>query len=313
MIGNAAGADSTGSYNTMIGPLAGRYTTGNNNIYLGYHTGDNVYAGSNNIIIGHDINASSAISSNQLIIGNLIFGTGIDGTGNTLSSGNVGIGTTAPGSRLHVVGGGAGTVAMEVRGNSSNNANIQEWKHNDGTLLTAISNEGFLDLSSSGLPNTFNLALKVNNAIVGTSEVAGGFGNGIIRVSPSGRSLFNFITDNSANSLFSGGVDGEGYRRFAIAGSGLWQVGSGSANVDTFLARLSGGGFEVSTTTAAATSLTVQKIFNQTGDYLNLTSVGGAAGDIFTVNSSGNVGVGTTNPQYKLDVMAGARIQAGSA
>ena len=39
-----------------------------------------------------------------LNIGNLIYGTGVNGTGNTLSTGNIGIGTTTPSQKLTVVG-----------------------------------------------------------------------------------------------------------------------------------------------------------------------------------------------------------------
>src|SRR5205823_5774050 len=45
-----------------------------------------------------------ANGSNQLNIGNLLFGTGLDGEGTTLSSGSIGIGTTSPGSTLSVAG-----------------------------------------------------------------------------------------------------------------------------------------------------------------------------------------------------------------
>jgi hypothetical protein len=61
-----------------------------------------VTTGSNNLIIGYDITAPSATSSNQLSIGNLIYGTGINGTGTTLSTGSIGIGNNAPAVKLHV-------------------------------------------------------------------------------------------------------------------------------------------------------------------------------------------------------------------
>ncbi|HPA25701.1 MAG TPA: hypothetical protein PLK76_03010, partial [bacterium] len=58
---------------------------------------DNLTTGSNNIVIGYDIDAPSATGSNRMSIGNLIFGTGIDGTGASISSGAIGIATTTPG------------------------------------------------------------------------------------------------------------------------------------------------------------------------------------------------------------------------
>jgi hypothetical protein len=75
-----------------------------NNIFLGYQAGDNITTGDNNIFIGYDIDHISPALSNRLNIGNLIFGTGLDGTGTTLASGNVGIGTSTPVQKLQVRG-----------------------------------------------------------------------------------------------------------------------------------------------------------------------------------------------------------------
>jgi hypothetical protein len=112
-----------GNYNTAMGTFAGQgvesnsfsnnslfgyksgfaLTTGSNNILLGYQTGDNLTTGENNILLGYDIEAQSATSSSQLSIGNLIFATGGFGTGTTVGTGNVCIGTAAPGRRLDVL------------------------------------------------------------------------------------------------------------------------------------------------------------------------------------------------------------------
>lgn len=98
-------ANTTGNQNSAYGRSAGiGNTSGSNNIYLGFAAGGNVTTGSNNIILGYNISAPSATGSNQLSIGNLIFGTGIDGTGVGISSGNIGIGTIVPTVRLDVTG-----------------------------------------------------------------------------------------------------------------------------------------------------------------------------------------------------------------
>jgi|GEM_PF-4214776 len=94
------------SNNSLFGYQSGYgLSTGSNNLLLGYQSGDNLTTGGNNIVIGYDIDAPSATSANTLNIGNLIYATGLDGTGTTLSTGNVGIGTTAPGAKLTLNGG----------------------------------------------------------------------------------------------------------------------------------------------------------------------------------------------------------------
>ncbi|MCD4746794.1 MAG: hypothetical protein K8R58_10895, partial [Bacteroidales bacterium] len=97
--------NTTGSYNSASGCRSLYFnTTGNNNIAMGYNAGENITTGSNNIIIGYDIDAPDATVDNQMSIGNLIFATGVDGTGTSISSGNVGIGVSSPQELLHVEG-----------------------------------------------------------------------------------------------------------------------------------------------------------------------------------------------------------------
>ena len=104
LMGYQAGYQNSGNYNNIIGYGAGYNNNGDFNVVIGYQAADNMTTGSNNIIIGYDIDNVSATADNRLNIGNLIFGTGLDGTGTTLSSGNVGIGTTSPAQKLQVAG-----------------------------------------------------------------------------------------------------------------------------------------------------------------------------------------------------------------
>ncbi|WP_288427084.1 hypothetical protein [uncultured Spirosoma sp.] len=119
MIGDSAGLSNTASANTFIGSKAGyNNSTGTNNTFLGYQAGQRVTTGSNNIIVGPMSGTAITDGSDNVLMGynsqaedGLHNATAI-GSGsrvavsNALILGNgvnVGIGTSAPATRLEVV------------------------------------------------------------------------------------------------------------------------------------------------------------------------------------------------------------------
>jgi hypothetical protein len=111
----AGSTNTTGSQNTFVGDgTANQSTTGNNNSFLGYGAGYSNSNGSGNTLIGFAADVGSASNatalgslayvaqSNSLVLGSI---NGINGCIPPLcDSVSVGIGTTAPGYRLDVVG-----------------------------------------------------------------------------------------------------------------------------------------------------------------------------------------------------------------
>ncbi|MCX6785820.1 MAG: hypothetical protein NTZ18_03150 [Candidatus Komeilibacteria bacterium] len=187
--------NTTGLNNTTFGYGAGYIqTTASNNIYLGYQAGDNITTGSNNIVIGYDINAPSATASNQLNIGNLIFGTGIDGTGNILSTGKIGIGTTTPAAKF-AASSTSNIVAMfDQRGTSDilrlNDAGTTVFKVQDGgyvgvgtntpksvlsvsTLAQASGNTKLFTVASTTGASLFQVLGNGNTSINGNTVITG--------------------------------------------------------------------------------------------------------------------------------------------
>jgi hypothetical protein len=103
-IGASALAAACGSNNVAVGDSALVATTGAQNVVLGKNAGANITAGNNNIAIGYRAYVPVATDNYQLSIGNLIYGTGLDGTGNIISTGKVGIKTKAPVYEMDVNG-----------------------------------------------------------------------------------------------------------------------------------------------------------------------------------------------------------------
>lgn len=107
--------DLNGNNNVAVGFAAGYdVSTGSGNVLLGYRAGDNITTGSRNIVIGTDINAVSLTESNTLNIGNMIYGRGLDGTGDTLSNGRVGVGIAEPRATLEVYGASVRTLTGSI-------------------------------------------------------------------------------------------------------------------------------------------------------------------------------------------------------
>ena len=218
IVGSRAGysLESGGNNGVMIGAFAGEnVTTGGGNILMGYRAGDNITDGYGNIVIGYEIDTPSASTFQTLNIGNLIFGTGIDGTGTTTSSGNIGIGTSTPNNRIQVVDliqfnndesrtqlgyqAGQNLVADAVfntfvgyqAGFSSSTASTNAADFNTGV--------GYRTLYSNA-SGVFNTALGTNALLENTS----GFSNTALGV----QALYNnttgtFNTGTGVNSLFN--------------------------------------------------------------------------------------------------------------
>ena len=120
----------TGTYNSFFGSDAGVLnTTGGSNSFFGRNAGSSNISGGNNTIIGYSANVSAGSLTNATAIGanaqvsqsnSLVLGS-INGVNFATADTNVGIGTTAPTQRFHVVGNGLFTGDLTVNGTLSGN------------------------------------------------------------------------------------------------------------------------------------------------------------------------------------------------
>jgi len=134
-MGFAAGiVNVSGGNNTALGTYAGYSLTGSSNTYLGYYAGFDATSGSGNTIVGNETGRGITTGNYNTIIGANVSGLSsslsntiilADGQGNQRlyidNIGEVGIGTTTPSSKLHVVTGNVDGIRVE----SSNSAYIE--------------------------------------------------------------------------------------------------------------------------------------------------------------------------------------------
>ena len=361
-LGSLVGVSNTGNFNEMIGYQTGRYLQSTstvaiggqalygpgsnyislnnvalgyragyasddgsgNNILLGYQAADSLTTGANNIVIGYDVEAPSNTGSNQLNIGNLLFGTGIDGTGTTLSSGNIGIGTSTPSARLTVAGDINITSASAYKYNGADviiaSTTLNNYFFGGAGNLTMTGNNntanGYRALYSNtiGNSNTANGYRALYSNTTGNSNTANGFralysntlggfntANGFSALRSN--TLGNSNTANGVNALYSNTTGSDNTANGFQAGYDINTATSTGAN--TVIGYNTGRGIVtgVNNTILGANVTGLSSTLSN-----NIIIADGAGNQRLNIDASGNVGIGTTTPDTKLQV-AGAITQ----
>lgn len=303
--------------NIAIGWFAGRginTASSNSNIFLGTQIGYSQTAGSNNVAIGYDV--PSTTGSGQLAIGNYN-GSWINGN----SSYNVGIGTTNPGAKLEVNG------TTRLGGTTSYGRRVDITA--DGIVTLAYGNDG----------NSSNLRLQNISDPGATTDHGNGilwqFGtNTTITPINAGRVSVlkeqQWTTTGSTQSAYfaielaSNATLGEKLRVTSSGSVGIGTTDPSStldvrSSTATIKAQETSNNYNVSLRAAIGGpridfgSSTLTTSFMEFGCYTNLNNLdtksrdlkifSASAPDAFILkNATGNVGIGTTNPAYKLEV-----------
>ncbi|TSC87231.1 MAG: cell wall surface anchored protein [Parcubacteria group bacterium Gr01-1014_8] len=353
-IGNSSlsGASLTGADNIAIGRQAGSaMSSGSYNILIGqylYNSGT-VFTGSNNIIIGRDIGSTasplvSTTTSNALNIGNLIFATSL-GTADTLSTGNVGIGTAAPNYQLS---NNSASNNLDSGSTGLSTASSFNWANNGSGYGAGLYNAS-ANSDANGLLVKIRGTASTNKILsLDTGTTQAGAGTNVLTVLGSGnvgigttspRSALYFQANSSDPSLTSwtgiGTMRASTGVELAMGADdttpfGAWLQTKDSTNGGTsypLLLNPLGGNVGIGTTTPQ-TALHVNGILaatpsygfywyngatfkgalkhNSSNDNLEIyTASDGSTPRLTVQSSSGNVGIGTTSPVSILAV-AGA-------
>jgi hypothetical protein len=253
-------------------------------------------------------------------------------TGNTLfNGGNVGIGTTSPTDKLHVSAGAIrldnfyqlrwGGTGTGIYGHSTQGLNFYT---DAGTTRLKIENGGNVGIGttnpsaklevSAGVTTSVDIAHFSNSNNIAKAKISlSANSSGELSLIDGSNNTDVFITSNG-NSYFNGGNVGIGT---TAPGAKLVISGGGGAISDNGFQINSSYGFngtgvlEINPSATSHIPLSILSKNGQTANLVNVTSFGGTAGNLFNVQSSGNVGIGTTSPSQKLEV-AGSVVVTGT-
>lgn len=155
-IGRSAldGGTSAIQHNVAIGRYAGDSINGHQNVVIGSEAGRSLTTGDGNIAIGFRAEVESATTDHQMSIGNLIYGTGVDGQGTSISSGKIGIRTKVPDVTLDVEGDGVLLPCPDTA--------IADAYHANSQFSVSVDESG----------HTLNFKVKYSNGTVKTGSVS---------------------------------------------------------------------------------------------------------------------------------------------
>lgn len=299
VLGSLAGFSNTGANQTAVGREAGRSNTGDNNSNFGYEAGYRLSDGttvntgsSNSVFLGSSTKALGASQTNQIVIGHDAIGSGSnsvtlgnDSIATTALKGNVGIGTTSPSTKLDV----ENQNFSFIRATQSGVGGLQFGASGGNGIINTtgvidnirVTTSNFMSFSANGgVSNQLSLT-SVGNVGVGFNA----FPNFEFELSSSP------FSPNKIRQIGVGLLVGGGYTSYEIG------HGYGGSNITSKIS------FEADPSISAPFYGDAMVFY--TTDATIISSLGDASSERMRIDSSGNVGIGTTSPGSKLEVNSG--------
>jgi len=306
IFGSGAGSsNTTGSENSFFGTDTGfTNTTGSFNTFFGSGAGETNVTGNHNTSIGDlaDVNTSlqnaTSIGANAFVnqSNSLVLGS-INGLNGATADTNVGIGTTAPTQRLHVVGDGLFTGDLTVNGTLNANLPTNSGSYiQNTTTQQAASNFNVSGDGTAGGTLTGNIVAATMQFNIGSNRILSTPGSSNIFA---GASAGNANTTGFGNSFF-GPLSGF----FNTAGSqnSFFGTTAGSGNTtginNTAIGYQTSVGGVLNNVTAIGAFASVTQ-----ANSLVLGSINGVNGCGGVSCGDTNVGIGTTAPTQRLHVV----------
>jgi hypothetical protein len=215
-------------------------------------------------------------------------------------TGNVGIGTTGPGAKLHVETAGGGDDALSITYGGTQGLSVDGWGDltftGNATLYT--TSNGNINFNPNG---TGDVLVNYANLGVGTSSPGGILDvvgdEDIIMRAGLGASEFNL---SGNNDLWLAAEDS-----LAMYADDFTLTTSAS-DINSLLLRSTNGGIQLSTGSTPLGSIRLLS----SGTLSLETSETNA--DILLLPGTGNVGIGTTSPNFKVEVAGSSSVTLGS-
>ena len=298
---NTLFSNTTGANNSALGYLAlYSNTTGNNNSALGRNAGRYLADGStgretgnNGLYLGTNTKASANGTTNEIVIGYNAIGKGSNTAtyGNTsmvshiFEAGNVGIGTTTPGTRLTIIP--SGNYSIDAAGGRIGNVG-------PATLDTDAVNVSYLKsaltaFAPGGASSTWGIS--------GTNIYNTNTGNVGIGTTNPGQKLHvigNILIPNNNSVLSRDAGNNVSVPLFKFNTSNVLEIGTWEgAYVSDTIVKGGNGNVFVDFSQGNNKSFIVRKVGGSTPT------------ELMRVNTAGNVGIGTSNIGGKLDVRGG--------